>query len=78
MSGICPKMNGKKCAENYCEFWDHDELACTLALESRKRVELLNLLLDKAEELADDVKDKEHLKELIKELNVVNTISTVQ
>jgi len=78
MSGICPKMNGSKCGMNQCEFWNHDELACTIALESHKRVELLNLLIEKAEELIGDAKSKEDLIKVIRELNVVDPIKTLQ
>jgi hypothetical protein len=78
MSGICPKMNGAQCAESYCEYWDHDELSCSTALESRKRVELLNLLIEKAEELINDTKSKEDLIKTINELNIVSPISTIQ
>ena len=78
MSGICPRMNGAQCAMNQCEWWNHDELACSTALESCKRVELLNLLIDKVEKLADDVEDKERLKKIIGELNIINPVSTIQ
>jgi len=78
MSGICPKMNGAKCAMNQCEFWNIDELACSIALESHKRVELLNVLIEKAEKLAGDVRDKDELKALIKEFNIVDLVEAIQ
>jgi hypothetical protein len=78
MSGICPKMNGAQCGMEYCEFWNDDELACSIALESRKRVELLNLLIEKAEELIGDAKSKEDLIKTINELNIVSPIKTLQ
>jgi hypothetical protein len=78
VSGICPKMNGAKCGMNQCEFWNHDELACATALESHKRVELLNLLIEKAEEMAKDVKSRKDLIKVINELNIVDPINTLQ
>ena len=75
---ICPKMNGKKCAAIYCDFWDHEEQICSLALESRKRVELLNAILEKAEELLMDVKEKEDLAKIVQELNIINVSKTLQ
>ena len=78
MSGICTKMNGTPCAADYCDYWNNNEQACSIALESRKRVELLNLFIQKAEELADDVKDRDELKALIKEFNIVDPVKAVQ
>jgi len=78
MSGICPKMNGAQCAENYCDFWDSDELVCSIALESRKRVELLNLLIEKIEKSSGDAESKENIINMIKELNLVKAVNTIQ
>ena len=78
MSGICPKMNGMKCALAYCDYWNDHEQSCSAALESHKRVEVLNLILERLEELLVDVKDKESLRKLVSELNIINPISTIQ
>jgi hypothetical protein len=78
MAGICPHMNGNKCAMEYCDYWNNWEQGCSLALESHKRVEILNVVLSKAEELLMDVKEKEALTKIIKELNVVATSNTIQ
>lgn len=78
MAGICPHMNGNKCAMEYCDYWNSWEQGCSLALESHKRVKILNVVLSKAEELLMDVKEKEALTKIIKELNVVATSNTIQ
>ena len=78
MAGICPHMQGAKCAMEHCDYWNSWEQGCSLALESHKRVELLNMVLGKAEELLMDVKEKEALIEIVKDLNIVVTNNTVQ
>lgn len=75
---ICPHMQGNKCAETYCDYWDDEEQRCSLALESHKRVELLDMVLKKAEELLIDVKEKEDLIKVIQELNIVSASKTMQ
>jgi len=71
-------MQGAQCAMEYCDFWNSWEQGCSLALESHKRVELLDMMLSKAKELLMDVKEKEALMKVIKELNVVATNNTIQ
>lgn len=78
MSGICVKMNGDKCAMDFCDFWNHAELCCSSALESRKRVELLDMILEKAQKLLCKVQDEKELERVIKELNIVNVSNTIQ
>lgn len=78
MSGVCVKMNGAKCAEDYCDYWDHGELCCSSALESRKHVELLDMMLEKAQELLNKVQDRKELERVIKELNIVDVSNTIQ
>ena len=78
MAGICPHMNGSQCAMEYCDYWNKWEQGCSLALESHKRVELLNMVLNKAEELLMSVKEKEALMKVVKELNIVATSNTMQ
>lgn len=75
---ICPSMDGKKCATIYCDYWDHEEQRCSLALESHKRVELLNAVLEKAEELLMNVKEKEDLAKIVQELNIISVSKTLQ
>jgi len=75
---ICPHMNGNKCATKYCDYWDHEEQRCSLALESSKRVDLLNMVLEKAEELLMDVKEKEALMKVVEKLNIVGASKTLQ
>jgi len=75
---ICPQMDGKKCATEYCDYWDREEQSCSLALESHKRVELLKVVLEKAEKLLMDAKEKEDLVEIVKNLNIVQTSKTLQ
>jgi hypothetical protein len=75
---ICPHMNGKKCAAIYCDYWNHEEQRCSLALESHKRVELLDTILEKAEELLMNAKEKEDLAKIVKELNIISVSKTLQ
>jgi hypothetical protein len=75
---ICPSMDGKKCATTYCDYWDHEEQRCSLALESHKRVELLNAVLEKAEELLMNAKEKEDLAKIVKEFNIISVSKTLQ
>lgn len=46
-SQICPKMNGNKCAESYCDMWDLHEKRCSYAVVEEKKVELFDLLINK-------------------------------
>lgn len=78
MAGICPHMNGDKCAMEYCDLWNSWEQGCSLALESHKRVKILNMVLEKAEELLMGVKEKEELTKIVKELNIVAVNKTMQ
>ena len=78
MSGICPSMNGKKCAMEYCDFWDREEQICSLALESRRRAKIFRTILNKAKELTLDAKNSEDLMELTKELILVAGSKTIQ
>jgi len=71
-------MDGKKCAMEYCDFWNHEEQMCSLALESHKRVEILKTISEKAEELALNAKDSKDLMELTKELIMVTASKTMQ
>jgi hypothetical protein len=71
-------MNGNKCATEYCDYWDHEEQKCSLALESSKRVELLDMVLEKANELLMNAKEKEDLMKVVKELNIVSMSKTIQ
>ena len=75
---ICPQMNGKKCATIYCDFWDNEEQSCSLALESRKRVELLDAVLKKAEKLLMNAKEKEDLAKIVQEFNIISVSKTLQ
>ena len=78
MSGICPHMNGKKCAMEYCDYWNREEQICSLALESRRRSEIFRTTLNKAKKLTADVKDSEELMELTKKLILVAGSKTMQ
>lgn len=78
MSGICVKMGGKKCAMEYCDFWNHEEQICSLALESRKRIETLNIVLKKAEKVLMDAKEEEDLMTIIKDLNIITVSKAMQ
>ena len=78
MASICAQMDGKKCAMEYCDFWDREEQMCSLALESHKRVEILKTILTKAEELALNAKDGKELMELTKELIMIAGSKTIQ
>lgn len=75
---ICPQMNGKKCAAIYCDYWDDEEQRCSLALESHKRVELLDTILKKAEELLMNAKEKEDLAKIVEELNIISVSERLQ
>jgi len=76
--GICPHMKGEKCAERYCDYWNPEEQRCSLALESQKRVELLDMVLEKAEKMLMNAKDKEDLVKLIQKFNLVSASKTIQ
>jgi len=78
MSGICPKMNGSLCAMGHCDLWNDWEQKCSTALESRKRVEILNKILEKTEELLADAKEKEDIEKIVRELNIVDVGNTIQ
>jgi ABC-type uncharacterized transport system ATPase component len=71
-------MNGKKCAMEYCDFWDHKKQICSLALESRRRSEIFRIILSKANKLALDAKDSEELMKLTQELIIVAGTKTLQ
>ncbi len=75
---ICVHMDGKKCALIYCDYWNDQEQRCSLALESHKRVEMLDTLLEKTKSISMDIKEKEGLKKLVKELNIITPVNTIQ
>jgi hypothetical protein len=64
MSGICVKMNGAKCAEEYCDYWNREEQICTDALIAKLRVELLKTLLKKK------TTPKKELEKALKDMNL--------
>lgn len=75
---ICPHMRGSTCAFEYCDYWDLKEQSCSLALESHKRVELLNMVLERYKELLLEAKDKDELMDVIKDLNILSVSNTLQ
>jgi hypothetical protein len=75
---ICPQMNGSMCAADYCDYWDAEEQRCSLALESHKRVELLGMIISRAEELLAKSQDKEDILKVVKKLNIVSVNKTLQ
>jgi len=75
---ICPHMSGAKCANEYCDYWDSEEQACSLALLAHKQSELLNMVLAKAEEQLLNTKDKKEIMELIKNFNIIRVSKTLQ
>jgi hypothetical protein len=70
-------MKGDKCALNYCDFWNDEAQACSLALESHKRVEILTIILAKAAELVADAKEKEDLMKIIRDLNIIEMSKSI-
>ena len=75
--GICVYMKGEKCALNYCDLWNNEHQMCAKALEAHKRVEILTMILAKAEELVMKSKEKEDLMKAVRELNIVNVSSSI-
>ena len=75
---ICPRMDGKKCASIYCDLWNDEEQTCSLALESHKRVKILDNILDRTEKLTTNTKEKEDLARVMQGFNVVNINRTLQ
>lgn len=56
--GICKDMNGAKCAENYCDYWDAEKQRCSIAIresEMAKYYESLNKQNAKAKDLSEQV-----------------------
>jgi hypothetical protein len=66
-------MDGKKCAMEYCDYWNYEEQMCSLALESIKRVEILNMALKNA-----NTKSRDELTELIRKISGTNINRTLQ
>lgn len=75
---ICIHMNGSKCAMEYCDYWDLEEQRCSLALESHKRVESMNALLDEIKKEKDSNKMKQKIENIIKQYNIVPTSAKMQ
>ena len=78
MASICAQMDGKKCAMEYCDFWDSEEQMCSLALESHKRVEILKTILARAKELVLNAKDEKELTALTKKLVMIAGSKIIQ
>lgn len=75
--GICVYMKGDKCATNYCDLWNNEHQSCSKALESHRRVEILTMVLTKAEELVMEVKEKDDLMKVVRELNIVEVSKSI-
>ena len=76
-SGICVAMKGDKCALNYCDLWNPEHQMCSKALESHRRVEILTMILAKAEDLVMKVKEKDDLMRIVRDLNVIDVGKTI-
>lgn len=70
-NNICPKMNGQKCAGNYCDLWDDEEQMCLEALEVSIRVEILKRKLRETESQEEEVRTQEEIEEFKRKRNVV-------
>ncbi len=77
MEGICVYMGGSQCAENYCDMWNNEHQSCSKALESHRRVEILTMILERADDLVANAKDKEELMKVVKDLNIVKSNGTI-
>ena len=56
--GICKDLNGAKCAENYCDYWDAKKGKCIKAVrefEMAKYYETLNKQNEEARNLSKEV-----------------------
>lgn len=78
MSGICVHMNGAKCALEYCDYYNGASQKCTLALESKMKVELLSARIKEAREKASKEKKLKSAKGYMAERNIVKQVKTLQ
>lgn len=78
--GICPIMNGNKCALNYCDFYEEEDQICSKASLTKKRLGLLKKVEIKLEELIDSAKDKDVFlaKLAALQLNLMGAPKTIQ
>jgi len=74
--GICVKMNGAQCAGKYCDYWDDERQACSEALESKMRVEILHGVLEQKKEEDIQKTESESFKRMVRQLNIVNPTLT--
>ena len=75
-NNVCPKMNGAKCAGDWCDFWDHEKQECSEATESKMRCEMMELVLERLKELLYQTKDKEDVMRIAREMNIVPSGTT--
>jgi hypothetical protein len=76
--GICKDMDGAKCAGDYCDYWDHEEQSCSIALESKLRVEILRATLARMGKPTSDTEEVDAFQKLSRHMNIVEGTSTKQ
>lgn len=69
---VCPRMNGAKCAGDWCDLWDHENQKCLKAIEVELRVEILRRTVEITELQREEVETKQKVEKFKREKNVVD------
>ena len=69
-NGICTKMNGSKCAEEYCDFWNVESQKCNDALLKEKELELVKHIITLLNKDTEETNEN-RLKKLIGGMNLM-------
>lgn len=54
---ICKDMNGSKCAEAHCPYWDKEEHDCSIALLTKRKLQGVRVLEE--EQALKEIKEAE-------------------
>lgn len=76
-NNICPKMNGQKCAGNYCDLWDDEDQRCLEAIEVSIRVDILKRKLREAESREEESRTQEEIEDFKLKKNVVESSKAI-
>jgi len=77
MENICIHMNGQKCAESFCDYWDLEERKCALALESINNAKIKRIVLEQMEKTIEVQEYRDIMKEYLKKYPF-KTVSTIR
>lgn len=76
--GICTRMKGGKCAENYCDYWDDENQICSEALLVKRKVEILDRIAAYIDDIVTKIEKEKSIMDFIKDKNIVEVSKSRQ